>query len=189
MVSKHGIWTPPLVKLLKVTLDDEKKPGEIIVQWNIFVWKYPERQSCIAVSLKRNGLVHRVQYVNVTLLCFPGPAASSISGKFLNMSQMAPAKPPNAWHKPVSLATAAPTVSIPHDVKFSDKGDQHDSGIDISENVNSAGSSTRSSPSGENKLKAATENQETMKKVGDWNFDRSANIENRCGKNPKIDVE
>ena len=34
-----------------------------------------------------------------------------------------------------------------------DKGDQHDSGIDVSDQPNSGGSSTRSSPSTENKLK------------------------------------
>lgn len=38
-------------------------------------------------------------------------------------------------------------------VKYGDKGDQHDSGIDNSENLNSAESSSRSSPSAENKLR------------------------------------
>ena len=69
----------------------------------------------------------------------------------------APAPAVNAWEKPISIvlsqtANVAPPAAIPADVKF-DKSDQHDSGIDISEPQNSANSSTRSSPSAENKLK------------------------------------
>lgn len=68
----------------------------------------------------------------------------------------APLPPVNAWTaKSTSYAAAAVTgSSLPQmvDSKF-DKGDQHDSGIDVSDQPNSAGSSTRSSPSAENKLR------------------------------------
>ena len=43
-------------------------------------------------------------------------------------------------------------MQVGQEQKF-DKGDQHDSGIDVSDPPNSGGSSTRSSPSTENKLK------------------------------------
>lgn len=42
-------------------------------------------------------------------------------------------------------------MQVGQDQKF-DKGDQHDSGIDVSDHPNSGGSSTRSSPSTENKI-------------------------------------
>lgn len=64
----------------------------------------------------------------------------------------APAPPVNAWDKPISLAVTTTSMSLPVDSKF-DKNDQHDSGIDVSEPLNSAGSSTRSSPSGEKKVR------------------------------------
>lgn len=69
----------------------------------------------------------------------------------------APLPQVNAWATK-SISYAAVTVtggSLPQmvDNKF-DKGDQHDSGIDVSDQPNSAGSSTRSSPSAENKLRS-----------------------------------
>ena len=69
---------------------------------------------------------------------------------------MTPAPIPtvSAWSKPISFAITVGTgASQPAmEAKF-DKGDQHDSGIDVSDQPNSAASSTRSSPSAENKLK------------------------------------
>ena len=62
----------------------------------------------------------------------------------------APAPAVNAWDKPIKLAVTDGALGDPS--KY-DKGDQHDSGIDISEPHNSASSSTRSSPSAENKIK------------------------------------
>ena len=41
---------------------------------------------------------------------------------------------------------------VPADMKGIDKGDNHDSGIDVSDQPNSTPSSTRSSPSGDSKL-------------------------------------
>ncbi|XP_063423806.1 protein PRRC2C-like isoform X4 [Mytilus trossulus] len=74
----------------------------------------------------------------------------------------APLPPVNAWTaKSTSYAAAAVTgSSLPQmvDSKF-DKGDQHDSGIDVSDQPNSAGSSTRSSPSAENKLRTEKKNE------------------------------
>ncbi|KAL3872322.1 hypothetical protein ACJMK2_040253 [Sinanodonta woodiana] len=69
----------------------------------------------------------------------------------------APAPVVNAWNKPISFAAITGSVQVQVSAtetssKF-DKGDQHDSGIDVSDHPNSAGSSTRSSPSAENKLK------------------------------------
>jgi len=61
----------------------------------------------------------------------------------------------NAWEKRIQLASSVvpPMVSIPvTDLKY-DKNDQHDSGIDVSEPLNSATSSTRSSPNNEGKMK------------------------------------
>ena len=92
----------------------------------------------------------------LTLKCFSSPGTSNnVSGPFsMGIHIPAPAPPVNAWDKPISLTTTAPTVSIPAcDTKYPDKGDQHDSGIDISEPINSGASSTRSSPSAENKMK------------------------------------
>lgn len=69
----------------------------------------------------------------------------------------APLPSVNAWTtKPISYAAATVTRSSLQqmvDNKY-DKGDQHDSGIDVSDQPNSAGSSTRSSPSAENKLRS-----------------------------------
>ncbi|KAL4218896.1 cell differentiation [Mactra antiquata] len=64
---------------------------------------------------------------------------------------LAPAPVPsvNAWNKPINFA-AVPGMQV-QEAKY-DKGDQHDSGIDVSDHPNSGGSSTRSSPSTENKL-------------------------------------
>ncbi|CAL1533961.1 unnamed protein product [Lymnaea stagnalis] len=87
----------------------------------------------------------------------------------------APAPPISAWTKPINFAASVgpvgsqsqqvPTTSLstsaqhivvnPADVKV-DKGDQHDSGIDVSDQPNSAASSTRSSPSADNKLITST---------------------------------
>ena len=62
------------------------------------------------------------------------------------------------WEQPQAVAAMASEPVAPlavRDVvaKYGDKGDQHDSGIDNSENLNSAESSSRSSPSAENKLR------------------------------------
>ncbi len=76
-----------------------------------------------------------------------------------SMGMPAPAPVPavNAWEKPISITAAAavPVTSVGPNgqVKFDPKSDQHDSGIDISEPQNSNSSSTRSSPSAENKLR------------------------------------
>lgn len=58
--------------------------------------------------------------------------------------------------------TSPSAVPSPVSAKFTDKGDQPDSGIDISEPVNSAASSTRSSPSAESKVKT----DDLLSKVG-----------------------
>lgn len=90
----------------------------------------------------------------------------------------APVPAVNAWVKPINFSSAgavgsqlqqAATSSLPVAAQHSqqpallpalvdgklDKGDQHDSGIDVSDQPNSATSSTRSSPSADNKLLAA----------------------------------
>lgn len=64
----------------------------------------------------------------------------------------APVPSVNAWNKPISFAAVTGMqVQVGQEQKF-DKGDQHDSGIDVSDHPNSGGSSTRSSPSTENKI-------------------------------------
>lgn len=84
----------------------------------------------------------------------------------------APAPTMNAWMKPINFSTttvlvgsqlqqmptASQTVLAPQqmpaaasDVKL-DKEDQHDSGIDVNDQQNSAASSTRSSPGTDNRL-------------------------------------
>ena len=63
---------------------------------------------------------------------------------------MQPATAPatNAWDKPINL-NLAPLVALPPKYDKGGAGDQHDSGIDVSEMaLNSAASSTRSSPNG-----------------------------------------
>ena len=92
-----------------------------------------------------------------------GLGSVNLAGTPYSMGMPIPAPAPavNAWDTPLSVAppppllvSTAPTVHIPsHDVKFGDKGDQHDSGIDISEPLNSGDSSTRNSPSADSKLK------------------------------------
>ena len=62
----------------------------------------------------------------------------------------------NAWEKRIQLASVVvpPMVSVPvADLKYDGKTDQHDSGIDVNEQLNSAASSTRSSPNNEAKMK------------------------------------
>lgn len=82
--------------------------------------------------------------------------------------------PPVITDVPSSSSTAVVIVGVPEMTKFNaaDKGDQHDSGIDNSETLNSAASSSRSSPSAENKIRAAAAaaaasvaDQEVMNKV------------------------
>ena len=88
------------------------------------------------------------------LPCIPGISTNS-NGYSVGVSAPAPAPSVNAWDKPISFAVSAPTVAtIPQESSKFDKGDQHDSGIDVSEPLNSAGSSTRSSPSGEKKIRS-----------------------------------
>ena len=75
--------------------------------------------------------------------------------------QAAPAPVVNAWDKPIRLTTTSSTVTTATSaaaaapsaatVKYGDKGEQHDSGIELNEALNSASSSTRSSPSGDSK--------------------------------------
>ena len=74
----------------------------------------------------------------------------------MGMPTPAPVPAVNAWEKPISITQAsvpASSVGPNEQVKFDPKADQHDSGIDISEPQNSNSSSTRSSPSAENKLR------------------------------------
>ena len=74
----------------------------------------------------------------------------------IGMPTPAPVPTVNAWEKPISITPASVPVSSVgsnDQVKFDSKADQHDSGIDISEPQNSNSSSTRSSPSNENKLR------------------------------------
>ena len=89
------------------------------------------------------------------------PLSAPMSTPFsMGMPLPAPAPAVNAWEKPITItpavvATSSVTVAANGEVKFDNKtgGDQHDSGIDISEPQNSGSSSTRSSPSTENKLR------------------------------------
>ena len=87
---------------------------------------------------------------------------------------MTPAPVPtiSAWSKPINFAHATSNggqqpsvpasqqaaVVVPADMKLDKGGDQHDSGIDVSDQPNSPSSSTRSSPSGDsgNKLIIST---------------------------------
>ncbi|XP_064649744.1 protein PRRC2C-like isoform X2 [Lineus longissimus] len=70
----------------------------------------------------------------------------------------APVPQVNAWEKPITFNSGMNPMQ--GDVKF-DKGDQHDSGIDVSETPTSRTSSTRSSPSDEPKK------EESLAKVSD----------------------
>ena len=86
----------------------------------------------------------------------------SVSSAFsLSMPVPAPAPAVNAWDKPIRLATVPVTVSTGDNLAF-EKGDQHDSGVDLSEAHNSGTSSTRSSPSAEKKSKP----EDVLSKVG-----------------------
>lgn len=77
-------------------------------------------------------------------------AMQSVSVSGIHLSQPAPLPPANAWTtKSISYAAVTGSASSSQ----MDKNDQHDSGIDVSDLPNSAESSTRSSPSAENKLK------------------------------------
>nr|KAI8748881.1 protein PRRC2C-like [Biomphalaria glabrata] len=97
---------------------------------------------------------------------------TSIANMIVPLSMTpAPAPPISAWSKPINFAAsvgpvgsqsqqvALTSISVQHvsavDVK-GDRGDQHDSGIDVSDQPNSAASSTRSSPSADNKLITST---------------------------------
>lgn len=100
-----------------------------------------------------------IEQVNGVALGSPAtmqPMHVSMNGALTHVS--APIPTVSAWaSKPISYAAVTGAVSAQvsaavMDNKF-DKGDQHDSGIDVSDQPNSAGSSTRSSPSAENKLK------------------------------------
>lgn len=95
-----------------------------------------------------------------SLSIFAANATSGSDPQFniTNMPVPAPAPAVNAWDKPIKLNT--PEGVLAESAKY-DKGDQHDSGIDISETQNSANSSTRSSPSGDSKIKT----DDILKKV------------------------
>lgn len=84
-------------------------------------------------------------------------ASMSIGAIFPTAASVTPSGV-SIWQPPLSTATmmSEPSASLAVrdvTVKFGDKSDQHDSGIDNSENLNSAESSSRSSPSAENKLR------------------------------------
>lgn len=67
----------------------------------------------------------------------------------------APAPAISAWSKPINFGPtqhAGQRANQQVSDKPHDKGDNHDSGIDVSDQPNSAASSTRSSPSADNKL-------------------------------------
>lgn len=96
---------------------------------------------------------------------------NNLGSMMASISSLTPAPAPaiSAWSKPINFSASvgpvgsqnqqvstAHSVSVQHavipaDPKL-DKGDQHDSGIDVSDQPNSAASSTRSSPSADNKL-------------------------------------
>ncbi|XP_041368189.1 protein PRRC2C-like isoform X2 [Gigantopelta aegis] len=98
---------------------------------------------------------------NIPVMPAPGIHVAPASKMQMATAQMvpmsmtpAPIPTVSAWSKPISFAItvgAGPNQTA-MEPKF-DKGDQHDSGIDVSDQPNSAASSTRSSPSAENKLK------------------------------------
>merc|ERR1719483_269653 len=80
-----------------------------------------------------------------------------------SIGSLAPAPAPaiSAWSKPINFSTSSPGAApvrasrggqqvVVADTK--DKGDNHDSGIDVSDQPNSAASSTRSSPSADDKI-------------------------------------
>ncbi|GFO00663.1 protein prrc2c, partial [Plakobranchus ocellatus] len=56
----------------------------------------------------------------------------------------------NGGHQPMATSSQQAAVVVPADMKLDKGGDQHDSGIDVSDQPNSPSSSTRSSPSGDN---------------------------------------
>jgi hypothetical protein len=76
----------------------------------------------------------------------------------------APAPTVNAWDTPLAVTASSASTSTLHDSKFNDKGDQHDSGIDVGEAMNSADSSTRNSPSADTKHKGS---EDILSKVED----------------------
>ncbi|XP_059171972.1 protein PRRC2C-like isoform X2 [Physella acuta] len=96
---------------------------------------------------------------------------NNLGSMMASISSLTPAPAPaiSAWSKPINFSASVGSVGsqnqqvstahsvsvqhavIPADPKL-DKGDQHDSGIDVSDQPNSAASSTRSSPSADNKL-------------------------------------
>lgn len=90
------------------------------------------------------------------IACIFSTASASIGTMFPMAATVAPSV--GNWEQPQAVAAMASEPVAPlavRDVvaKYGDKGDQHDSGIDNSENLNSAESSSRSSPSAENKLR------------------------------------
>lgn len=74
------------------------------------------------------------------------PSSMTIQSSSIGPLVNAPIPVASAWGTKPAISYAAATGSV-------DKPENHDSGVDVSDQPNSASSSTRSSPSAENKLK------------------------------------
>lgn len=101
----------------------------------------------LSLNLKENyfllkGMMNTMTQVSTTQI----PSSMGIQNNTMGTLVTAPLPVASAWGSkpPISYATATGSVEKP---------ENHDSGVDVSDQPNSASSSTRSSPSAENKLK------------------------------------
>ncbi|XP_052823701.1 protein PRRC2C isoform X3 [Octopus bimaculoides] len=102
---------------------------------------------------------------------FQTPAANQQTSSLPATTTVA-VPPVNAWNKPINISITNAMHSST-DMSYDKGGDQHDSGIDVSDPPNSTASSTRSSPSTESKVKAELPEDKGNKEKNDTRVDKS----------------
>lgn len=88
------------------------------------------------------GMMNTMSQVSTTQI----PSSMTIQSSSMGSLVTAPLPVASAWGAKPHISYATATGSV-------EKPENHDSGVDVSDQPNSASSSTRSSPSAENKLK------------------------------------
>lgn len=138
---------PPRLAKKKEQMEKERKENKgfemKIENWdNELANNIPSHSDGLGITADQKGMMNTMSQVSTTQI----PSSMTIQSSSMGSLVTAPLPVASAWGAKPHISYATATGSV-------EKPENHDSGVDVSDQPNSASSSTRSSPSAENKLK------------------------------------
>lgn len=138
---------PPRLAKKKEQMEKERKENKgfemKIENWdNELANNIPAHSDGLGITADQKGMMNTMSQVSTTQI----PSSMTIQSSSMGSLVTAPLPVASAWGAKPHISYATATGSV-------EKPENHDSGVDVSDQPNSASSSTRSSPSAENKLK------------------------------------